>query len=72
VETEVLQALLAAPDQRTFVGLRDYTLIVLTLDTGIRPSEAMKLIPQDFKSYASIDLEWNGRTKCSHIKDSSH
>ncbi|WP_339273820.1 tyrosine-type recombinase/integrase [Paenibacillus sp. FSL W8-0426] len=49
VETEVLQALLAAPDQSTFVGLRDYTLIVLTLDTGIRPSEAMKLIPQDFK-----------------------
>lgn len=49
VETEVLQALLAAPDQRTFVGLRDYTLIVLTLDTGIRPSEALSLVPQDFK-----------------------
>ncbi|KOY12589.1 tyrosine-type recombinase/integrase [Paenibacillus xylanivorans] len=48
VETEVLQALLAAPDQRTFVGLRDYTLILLTLDTGIRPSEATKLVPQDF------------------------
>ncbi|WP_427050447.1 tyrosine-type recombinase/integrase [Paenibacillus sp. TC-CSREp1] len=48
VETGVLQALLAAPDQNTFVGLRDYTLILLTLDSGIRPSEATKLIPQDF------------------------
>lgn len=48
VEAEVLQELLAAPDQNTFVGIRDYALILITLDTGIRPSEALGLIPQDF------------------------
>ncbi|MGR6760896.1 tyrosine-type recombinase/integrase [Paenibacillus sp. T2-29] len=50
VEVDVLNALLAAPNQSTFVGLRDYTLILLTLDTGIRPSEGTKLIPQDFNA----------------------
>ncbi|MMZ45541.1 Tyrosine recombinase XerC [compost metagenome] len=50
VEVGVLNALLAAPNQNTFVGLRDYTLILLTLDTGIRPSEGTKLIPQDFNA----------------------
>ncbi|WP_235439712.1 tyrosine-type recombinase/integrase [Paenibacillus sp. DMB20] len=28
--------------------MRDYTLILLTLDTGIRPSEALALRPNDF------------------------
>ncbi|WP_263560577.1 tyrosine-type recombinase/integrase [Paenibacillus polymyxa] len=50
IEVDVLNALLAAPNQNTFVGLRDYTLILLTLDTGIRPSEGTKLIPQDFNA----------------------
>lgn len=35
------------PDQSTFVGMRDYTLILLTLDTGIRPSEALGLLPDN-------------------------
>ncbi|MEC0369991.1 tyrosine-type recombinase/integrase [Paenibacillus chibensis] len=52
IEVDVLSALLNAPDQSTFVGLRDYTLILLTLDTGIRPSEATRLIPQDFNASA--------------------
>ena len=43
-----LKRLLAAPNQNTFVGLRDYALILLTLDTGIRPSEARSLRPYDF------------------------
>ena len=43
-----LKKLLAAPDQTTFVGLRDYAFILLTLDTGIRPSEARSLRPNDF------------------------
>lgn len=52
IEQDVLKALLDAPDQSTFVGLRDYTLILLTLDTGIRPSEALSLIPKDFNATA--------------------
>ncbi len=43
-----LKKLLAAPDQKTFVGLRDYALILLTLDTGLRPSEARSLKSNDF------------------------
>lgn len=42
-----VQELLSVPDQSTFVGMRDYTLILLTLDTGIRPSEALGLLPDN-------------------------
>ncbi len=46
VPKEVLSKLLELPDRSTFVGLRDYCLILLALDTGIRPGEALKLLPQ--------------------------
>ncbi|MNC46185.1 Tyrosine recombinase XerD [compost metagenome] len=45
--------LINAPDQKTFAGFRDYTLILLTLDTGIRPKEAFTLLPDDFNPRAS-------------------
>lgn len=34
-------------DRRMFPGLRDYALILLTLDSSIRPGEALSLIPLD-------------------------
>lgn len=40
--------LLRLPDLSTFAGIRDYALIFLTLDTGIRPSEALQLRERDF------------------------
>lgn len=52
IEAEVLRRLLDAPDQSTFVGLRDYALMILTLDTGIRPKEALSLLPCDFNAAA--------------------
>lgn len=48
VEEDVIRRLLALPDQRTFAGLRDYALLILTLDTGIRPKEALALRLRDF------------------------
>ncbi|EFU43936.1 integrase family protein [Paenibacillus vortex V453] len=48
ISIETLQELIRVPDQSTFVGMRDYTLIIFTLDTGIRPSEALALQPNDF------------------------
>lgn len=48
ISLETLRDLLKVPDQHTFTGMRDYTLILLTLDTGIRPSEALALRPNDF------------------------
>jgi len=35
------------PDKTTFAGLRDYTMLLLTLDTGIRPKEALSLQVDD-------------------------
>ena len=35
-------------DQTTFAGLRDYTFCLMLLDTGIRPSEALQICPEDF------------------------
>ncbi|WP_442603804.1 tyrosine-type recombinase/integrase [Paenibacillus sp. KN14-4R] len=53
LDISVIQQLLALPNQKTFVGLRDYTLILMTLDNGIRPKEAMSLLPMDFSLAAS-------------------
>lgn len=39
-DEETLAKLLQVHDKSTFAGLRDYTFIVLTLDTGIMPNEA--------------------------------
>jgi len=47
LDAETLERLLTLPDRETFAGLRDYALILLTLDTGIRPKEAFSLLPCD-------------------------
>ncbi|MCL6447854.1 MAG: tyrosine-type recombinase/integrase [Armatimonadetes bacterium] len=47
-DTDTLERLLSLPDKTTFSGLRDYALLLLTLDTGIRPGEAFSLLPDDF------------------------
>ncbi|WP_410514594.1 hypothetical protein PaeBR_09535 [Paenibacillus sp. BR2-3] len=41
---------MAIPNKQTFVGLRDFALILLTLDTGIRPKEALALTIPDFNA----------------------
>ena len=43
IDPEVLAGLVEAPDRRTYVGSRDYALIMLSLDSGIRPKEAFSL-----------------------------
>jgi site-specific recombinase XerD len=48
IEEDILQKLLTLPDQETFTGLRDYALLIFTLDTGIRPKEALTLTEDDF------------------------
>lgn len=45
--------LLSIPDKKTYAGLRDFALILLTFDTGIRPKEAFLLLPDDFNARAS-------------------
>lgn len=47
IDMEIIKKLLAMPDHTTFPGLRDYALILLQLDTGIRPKEALSLLITD-------------------------
>lgn len=47
MDNDKLQRLLSAPDQTTYSGLRDYALLCLSLDTGIRPKEALSLLPDN-------------------------
>jgi integrase/recombinase XerD len=44
---EQIAAILAAPNKRTFVGLRDFTLMALMLDTGVRLGEVRGLAVAD-------------------------
>lgn len=47
LDEKTIKDLLDLPDRTTFAGLRDYALMVLTLDTGIRPQEAFKIMIDD-------------------------
>lgn len=47
IPMETVKKLLKLPDQNTYTGLRDYALFLLFLDTGIRPKEALTLLPRD-------------------------
>ncbi len=40
--------LIQQPDKGRYTGLRDYALICLQVDTGIRPGEALQLMPDDY------------------------
>ena len=44
---DVVKRLLTLPDRSTWAGARDYVFILLALDTGIRSSEALRLLPAD-------------------------
>lgn len=44
-----LRQLLGAPDRRTFTGLRDYTIMLLLLETGLRLSEVTAVQIDDVK-----------------------
>ncbi len=46
-DTELMSKLISMPNKNTFSGLRDHALMLLSLDTGIRPGEAFSLLPSD-------------------------
>lgn len=53
-DTEDLIKLLKVIDVHDYVGLRDYTSIMLIVDTGIRPSEAFRLEKTDINFETNI------------------
>jgi len=46
-EKEQVLQLLAAPNQRTYLGFRDYALLTLLFDTGLRINEALNMTVDD-------------------------
>ncbi|TDA70644.1 MAG: site-specific integrase [Clostridia bacterium] len=67
LDADTLKKLLTLPDRKTFAGLRDYALILLTLDTGIRPKEAFSLLPEDvnFRALEVYVRAENAKTRVS-------
>lgn len=47
-DESVIRKLLDSPNKTTWAGLRDYTAMVLSLDTGIRPNELVQVKLADF------------------------
>lgn len=47
LSVDQLKALLKQPNQRTYAGFRDYVLMMLLADTGMRISEALNLQQED-------------------------
>lgn len=52
IDEHVLADLLQLPDQTTYAGLRDYALLLVFLDSGIRPKEAFSLMESDYNNRA--------------------
>jgi len=65
-----LEALLAQPDPRTFVGLRDLTFMLLLLDTGVRVSEATGLRLDDL-DFSNLTLKVMGKGSKERLVASS-
>src|SRR2546427_8463106 len=63
LELEEVAAVLTEPDRQSFLGYRDYTLLVLLYNTGARISEALGLCPKDIRleTPAQVRLLGKGR-----------
>jgi site-specific recombinase XerD len=56
-----VDALLAAPDRRTWSGRRDHALILLAVQTGLRLSELTSLVPDDLQLGAGAHVRVLGK-----------
>ncbi|MFJ8257572.1 tyrosine-type recombinase/integrase [Peribacillus asahii] len=56
VTREQLNKLLNAPDLKTFTGVRDYTILLLLLETGIRANELVGISVDDIRWEDSMIL----------------
>jgi site-specific recombinase XerD len=55
LDEETLAKLLSLPDRKTYAGQRDFALLCLSLDTGIRPKEAFSLTLDDV-SFRALEV----------------
>jgi integrase/recombinase XerD len=66
-----MEALLSAPDQSTWIGRRDRTILLLALQTGLRVSELINLRCRDIElgTSAHISCEGKGRKqRCTPLR----
>lgn len=49
-DAETIKSFLKVPDKSSFVGYRDYVFMILMIDTGIRPHEAIQLQVADIET----------------------
>ena len=65
IDAAKVKELLTLPDRSTWAGLRDYALILFTLDTAARPGEALQLMPTDFNfhSFAVVIPAYAAKTR---------
>lgn len=62
-DPKTIQNLLKRPNKTTFSGLRDYAYMLLALDTGIRPYEALQLRPNDLTRNGIMVAEKISKTR---------
>jgi site-specific recombinase XerD len=71
LEESEIEAVLAAPDQSTWLGRRDYTILLVALQTGLRVSELANLRCSDvvLGTGAHIRCEGKGRKqRCTPLR----
>jgi site-specific recombinase XerD len=69
VETDSIKAVIDLIDLKTYTGLRDYSIILLILDCGIRPCEAFKVETNDidFKNETLIIRKETSKTRTERV-----
>lgn len=73
---EDVKALLKSYNQATYAGLRNYTIVMLMLDTGIRTSELRRLTDSDFDATAkqitiSKHISKTRKTRIVYLSDTT-
>lgn len=61
LERHEIDAIIAAPDRSTWAGRRDHTLLVLTLQTGLRASELISLRTSDIVLGTGAHIRCQGK-----------
>jgi site-specific recombinase XerD len=62
-----IDAMLAAPNRTTWTGRRDYALLVLAIQTGLRVSELISLTRQDVHLRAGAHVSCHGKGRKQRI-----
>jgi site-specific recombinase XerD len=50
LDEDTVRKLLKQPNKKTYSGFRDYTMMLVMLDCGIRPGELLQIMPEDVET----------------------